>query len=345
MASSAGTRAAVATGDARGKSAARAVAPAAGAAPGRGAPAAEDAHGKAAPAGFALGAVCAIAGVLGFSFKAILVKLAYGAGPVDPTTLLALRMAYSAPLFAVLAWWSSRRATLQLARADWTMLAVLGFIGYYLSSLLDFLGLQYITVSLERLILFVYPTFVVLLSALFLGRRVTRRALAALVVCYAGIALAFVGDLRLGGNREATVLGSALVLASAALYATYLVCAARSIARMGSLRFVALAMLLSTLFVLGQFALTRPMSALAVPPRVHVLALLMAVFSTVLPTWLIAESIRRLGANTASLIGTLGPVFTIGLGVLLLGEPLAAPQIGGAVLVLAGVALVTLKPR
>jgi drug/metabolite transporter (DMT)-like permease len=293
----------------------------------------------------ALGAACAIVGVLGFSFKAVLVKLAYAAGPVDTTTLLALRMAYSAPLFAVMAWWAGRAGGVRpLERRDWAMLLALGFVGYYLASLLDFLGLKYITVSLERLILFVYPTIVVLLSALVLHRPVTRRAMAALVVSYAGIAIAFFGDVRAGGDTTATLAGSALVFAGACSYAVYLVGASRSIARLGSLRFVAWAMLVSTLFVGTQFVVMRPLAALAVTPRVHLLSALMAVFSTVLPTWLIAESIRRLGASTASLIGTLGPVFTIGLGVLILDEPLAAPQIIGAALVLGGVALVTLRP-
>jgi drug/metabolite transporter (DMT)-like permease len=295
----------------------------------------------------AVGAACAVLGVLGFSFKAVLVKLAYAAGPVDTTTLLMLRMLYSAPLFAVLAWWSGRRgagAQRRLEGRDWAMLLALGFVGYYLASLLDFLGLKYITVSLERLILFVYPTMVVLLSAWVLHRPITRRAVAALVVSYVGIGVAFFGDVHAGGDTTATLLGSALVFASAFLYAVYLVGASRSITRLGSLRFVAWAMLVSTLFIGAQFLLMRPLAALAVSPRVHVLSALMAVFSTVVPTWLIAESIRRLGPSTASLIGTLGPVFTIALGVMILDEPLAAPQVAGAALVLGGVALVTLRP-
>jgi drug/metabolite transporter (DMT)-like permease len=285
-------------------------------------------------------------GVLGLSFKAILVKLAYQQGFVDPTTLLALRMLYSAPLFGAMAWWAGRQpGTAPLTRQDWLALAGLGFIGYYLSSLLDFVGLQYIGVSLERLILFIYPTIVVLLSALLLWRPLTRRALGALVLCYAGIALAFWHDVRVTGDRAGTLLGGALVFASAFTYATYLVGASRYIARLGSLRFVAFAMLVSTVFILMQFVATRPLQVLGAPAPIQCISVAMALFSTVPPTWLVAESIRRLGANTASLIGSMGPVFTIGLGVLILDEQVNALQLVGAALVLAGVALVTLRRR
>jgi len=284
--------------------------------------------------------------VLGFSFKAILIKLAYRDYPVDAITLLTLRMLYAAPLFLVMAAWAQRkRQASPMSRADLVRLVWLGFIGYYLASLLDFMGLQYITASLERLVLFLYPTIVVLLSSLLLGRPVTRRAVAALVLSYAGIAFVFWQDLRFTGNAQATLTGGALVFASGILYALYLVQAGGVIARLGSSRFIAWAMLASTAFVVTQFLLTRRIDALAVPASIHVISLAMAIFSTVLPTWLIAESIRRMGANAASLVGSLGPVFTIGLGAMILGEPIHAIQLAGAALVMGGVMLVTLKPR
>ncbi len=284
-------------------------------------------------------------GVLGFSFKAILIKLAYAAYPVDAVTLLALRMVYATPFFAAMAWWAARdRGAPPLTRDDWKQLALLGFIGYYLASLFDFMGLQYITAALERLVLFLYPTMVVLLSALWLGVRVTRRMAIALAVSYAGIALVFVNDLRVAGDPRVVMTGGALVFGSAFLYAVYLVRAGPVIARIGSTRFIAWAMLVSSIFVLAQFALTRPLAALAVPPSIQLLVLAMAVFSTVLPTWLIAEAVQRIGANASSQIGSLGPVFTIFLGALLLDEPVHAIQIIGAALVLAGVTLVARKP-
>ena len=292
-----------------------------------------------------VGPLYAVAGVLGFSFKAILIKLAYAASPVDAVTLLALRMLYSAPLFAAMAWWAARdRGARALARDDWMQLALLGFIGYYLASLLDFMGLQYITAALERLVLFLYPTIVVLLSALWLHVRITRRAVVALVISYAGIALVFLGDLRTGGDPRAVLTGGALVFGSALLYAAYLVRAGPVIARIGSTRFIAWAMLISSVFVLAQFAATREPRALAVAPSIHGIALAMAVFSTVLPTWLIAEAIRRMGASASSQVGSLGPVFTIFLGALLLDEPVHAVQLAGAALVLVGVTLVARRP-
>ena len=293
-----------------------------------------------------MGPLCAVVGVLGFSCKGILIKLAYHAHPVDATTLLTLRMLYAAPLFCAMAWWASRAPqTAPIARADWRRLLWLGFIGYYLASLLDFMGLQYITASLERLVLFLYPTIVVLLSALLLRKPATGREIAALALSYAGIAIVFWHDLRTGTDAKATLTGGALVFASAILYALYLVQAGAIIARIGSLRFIAWAMLASTCFVFAHFALTRPLLALGVPATVHWISAAMAIFSTALPTWLIAESIRRMGANTASMIGALGPVFTIGLGAMILGEPVHALQLAGAALVLAGVLLVTIKLR
>ncbi len=284
--------------------------------------------------------------MLGFSFKAILIKLAYRSYPVDAITLLTLRMLYSAPLFLLMAAWAQRTAhATPTSRADWVRLVWLGCIGYYLASLFDFMGLQYITASLERLVLFLYPTIVVLLSALLLKQPITRRAVVALVLSYAGIALVFWHDLRLTSDTGGTLSGGGLVFASAVLYALYLVQAGGVIARLGSVRFISWAMLASTVFIVSQFLLTRPLTALAVPGPVHALSIAMAVFSTVLPTWLIAESIRRMGANSASLVGSLGPVFTIGLGAMMLGEPINAIQLAGAALVLAGVMLVSLKPK
>jgi drug/metabolite transporter (DMT)-like permease len=293
-----------------------------------------------------IGPLCAVLGVLGFSFKAILIKLAYAWHPIDAVTLLALRMLYSAPFFVAMAWWAGRKSgAAPFTSRDWRALAWLGFIGYYLASLLDFMGLMYISAALERLVLFMYPTLVVLLSALMLRTPISRRATAALVLSYAGIALVFVHDLDFTGDARALTTGGALVFGGALAYALYLVGAGDVIARIGSMRFIAWAMLASTVFVLVQFAATRDVALLAVPPAIQALSLAMAVFSTVLPTWLVAEAIHRIGANRSSLIGSLGPVFTIGLGALILGEPVHWIQLAGAALVLIGVMLVTLKPK
>ena len=292
------------------------------------------------------GPALAIVGVLGFSFKAILIKLAYGWTSIDALTLLTLRMIYSAPFFALMAWWAStKRRADPISRRDWLLLGWLGFIGYYIASLLDFIGLQYITASLERLILFLYPTLVVILSALFFRQRIRGRVIAALALSYAGIALVFMQDLSFTESAHALWVGGALVFASALSYALYLIGCGPLIGRLGSLRFISWAMLISSAFVFAQFLATRPISALAAPASIHWLSLAMALLSTVLPTLLVAEAVKRIGADRTSLVGSLGPVFTIGLGYWMLGEAVHSVQVAGVALVLAGVTLVTLRTK
>ena len=292
-----------------------------------------------------VGPVCAAIGILGFSFKAILIKLAYSWAPIDPITLLTLRMIYSVPFFAFMAWWATRSPKVNpMRRPDWLAILWLGFIGYYLSSLLDFIGLQYITASLERLVLFLNPTMVVLLSMALFRQRVGGRTWVALVLSYAGILLVFEHDLRFTGDIQGFWLGVSLVFAAAFFYAIYLVGVGPVIARLGSLRFISWAMLTSAVFVIVQFLLTRPLAALGAPASIQFLSLVMAVFSTVLPTFLVAEAIKRIGANHTSIIGSLGPLFTIWLGWWMLGEAVHWTQLIGAALVLSGVTLVTTKP-
>jgi drug/metabolite transporter (DMT)-like permease len=288
------------------------------------------------PPGSGAGLLFALAGAVGFSFKAILVKLAYQYD-VDAETLLALRMAFSLPFFLVMALVAGRRATRRLDGRDWLWMAGLGFLGYYLASYLDFLGLQYISAALERLILFLYPTLVIVLSALFLGKPITGRALAALGLCYLGIALALGHDMKLAGEATQVLLGTLLVFGSALAYALYLMGNGEVVGRLGSLRVTAVATSFACVFCIAQFLLLRPLAALVQPWQVYGLGLAMALFSTVAPVWLVSEAIRRLGAGPVSLTGTLGPVITIFLGWLMLDEAIGAAQIAGAALVIVGV--------
>ncbi len=182
-----------------------------------------------------------------------------------------------------------------------------------------------------------------MLSALFLGQRITGQVVLALALSYAGILLVFARDLSFAGVPRELWTGGALVFASSFFYALYLVGAGPVIARLGSARFIALAMLASAAFVFAQFLTTRPLQALAAPLRIQLLSLTMAIFSTVLPTYLIAEAIQRIGASRTSLVGSLGPVFTIWLGWVILGEPVHWIQLAGAALVLGGVTLVSLS--
>jgi drug/metabolite transporter (DMT)-like permease len=291
-----------------------------------------------------LGPVIVLLAATGFSAKAILVKLAY-VYHVDAVTLLMLRMLLSLPFFLVMAWWSRRSAAPQaLTRREWLLLCLAGLAGYYLASLLDFLGLQYISAGLERLILFIYPTFVVLLSALFFHRPIGRRDICALLLSYAGIALVFWHDLGVGQGSQ-VALGSALVLASALSYAVYLLGSGALVHKLGTLRYTAYASIVSCLAVFLQFALTRDLAQLDQPLPVWGYGVAMAIFSTVLPVWLMSEGIRRIGSSRTSMIGTIGPILTIGMGYFILDEPVTLVQIAGAMLVLAGVAVISLKKR
>jgi drug/metabolite transporter (DMT)-like permease len=292
------------------------------------------------------GMLFALLAAFGFSFKAILVKLAYAWQPVDAITLLALRMLFALPFFVAIAWHArgSGERT-RVAANDWLRLTWLGLTGYYLASILDFWGLGYINAGLERLILFLYPTLVVVLGAWLGRRRVARREIWALALSYGGIAVAFASDLHLATDRGALLLGSGLVFGSAVANALYLLASGPTIARIGTRRAAAYAMLISTGFVLAQFAATQPLAALRQPWPIYGLALAMAVFSTVLPGVLLAESIKRIGAGQVALIGSAGPIITIYLGVVVLGEPATAAQLLGAALVLTGVLMVTLPGR
>jgi drug/metabolite transporter (DMT)-like permease len=290
------------------------------------------------------GALIVAVAAVAFSGKAIIIKLAYRYG-VDAVTLLALRMLFSAPLFLALAWWDNRREhRAPLARADLRSIAILGFIGYYLASYFDFLGLQYVTAALERLLLFIHPTFVLLLSALLFKRRITPRDVVAVVLSYLGIALVFGHDLATQPGN--VLLGSFWVLLSALFYAAYLMGSGRIVGRVGSLRFACYAGLVSSAAVMAHFAITRDLRAIAQQPlAVYNLSLLMAAVSTVLPIVLTSEGIRRIGASHASIVASIGPIATIFLGAMFLEEPVTGFQLAGAALVLAGILAISLQKK
>lgn len=287
-----------------------------------------------------VGMVLALLAALFFSIKAIFVKLAYQYG-VDAITLLTLRMAFALPVFVVVALMeqrktSARKITLNQAAA----MIALGLIGYYLASMLDFIGLQYVTASIERLVLFLFPTFTVLLSMLFLGRRISRVEIGALMLSYAGIALCVGQEVSLDG--ENSLLGVLLIFGSTLAYAIYLIGSGELIPRIGSRRFMAYAMIVSCLAVLLQFIISRDLAMLHQPVAVYGYGLAIAVLSTVLPAFMLAAAIHRIGASHTSIIGGIGPVLTIILAVLILGETMTGLQIGGALLVVAGVLLLGL---
>jgi len=290
-----------------------------------------------------IGVACALAGSVAFSGKPVLVKAAYVHG-IDTTTLLTLRMLFAAPLFMLMALWAGRM-TEPVSRREIAALAGLGFLGYYLGSFLDLAGLQYVSAGFGRLILYLYPTLVLLLSAAFLRQPLRAPQLLSLALSYAGIVLVFSEEVKIAGAAGQTAIGALLVFGSAVTYAVYLVTGSRLVHKFGSMRFSAYASLIATGFVLAHFTATRPLEALHAGPEVYALVAVLAVFSTVLPLWLMAEGLRRIGASQVSLIGCIGPVATLAFAALFLGEAVTGMQLAGAALVLAGVLIISLRPR
>jgi len=303
-------------------------------------------HGLASPltpAAFrGWGIFFAVVGVLAFSLRPILIKLSYTAHPVSPATLLFIRMSISLPFFAAVGWWL-RRQEPALGARDWAAVAALGVLGYYASSFLDFLGLQYVGAGVGRLILFLYPTLVLLLSFLFLHKRPARSEIAALVLSYAGIALVVSNQINNAVTGQLFMVGALLIFAGALGYAVYLVAGSQMVKRMGSMRFTAYSMVAATLPAVLQFFLLEPISALELPGAVWGYALVLATVCTVLPVFMVAEALRRIGANHFALIGAVGPVSVAVTSAIGLDEPFTWVQAVGGLLVILGVLLVSLK--
>ncbi|MGZ5185427.1 MAG: DMT family transporter [Caldimonas sp.] len=283
------------------------------------------------------GIVLAMAGSIAFSGKAIIVKLAYRYG-VDAVTLIACRMLFALPLFALLAWWAGRGKP-ALTRRDWLVVSGLGFCGYYLASFLDFAGLAYVTAGFERLILYLNPTLVLAIGALVYRRRVTPRQLGALAVSYSGVLLVFAHEVSFQGSG--TALGAALVFASAASYAIYLVASGEEVGRLGALRLTGLATSVACVFCIAQFLVLRPLSALAVAPQVVWLSVLNATACTFAPVLMVMMAIERVGAGVAAQTGMVGPMSTIVMGIVILGEPFTGWIVAGTALVLTGIWMLT----
>ncbi len=283
------------------------------------------------------GLLLAAVGAIAFSGKAIIVKLAYRHG-VDAVTLIMYRMLFALPIFAGMAWWASRGKA-PLSPRDWRGILLLGFSGYYLSSFLDFAGLSYISASLERLILYLNPTLVLLLGLLLYRRRIRLMQALGMTVSYLGVALVFGHELQNQGADAA--LGALLVFLSAVSYAVYLSFSGEFVKRLGALRLVGLASSLACLLCLLQFVLLRPLSAAGVVPEVLWLSLLNATLCTVVPVLLMMMAIERIGAAVTAQIGMIGPLSTILMGALLLDEALNAWVLAGTVLVLSGVYICT----
>lgn len=290
---------------------------------------------------FSSGLLLAAAGSIAFSGKAIIVKLAYLHG-VDAITLVMLRMLFALPFFIAMAWWAGRHQA-PLTRTDWLGVLGLGFLGYYLSSFLDFLGLQYISASFERLILYLNPTLVLVLGWVLYKRKITYRQGMAMAVSYSGVLLVFGHEVSLVGDNIG--LGAILVFGSAITYAIYLTYSGELVQRLGSLRLAGLATTVACFFCILQFVLLKPVAALNVVPEVIWLSMLNATVCTVLPVLLIMMAIERIGPGLTSQIGMIGPLSTLTMGAFFLNETFNLWILMGTVLVLGGVFWVTKAPK
>jgi drug/metabolite transporter (DMT)-like permease len=296
-----------------------------------------------APRPLAGGLVLAGLGAIAFSGKAIIVKLAYRYG-VDAVTLIMFRMLFALPFFAAIAWWSGRHQSgapvAALTKKDWLGVAWLGVTGYYLASFLDFAGLQYISASLERLVLYLNPTLVLLLGLLLYRRAVSRYQAAGMAISYGGVLLVFGHEVQLEGAH--VTLGTLLVFASAISYALYLSYSGELVRRLGALRLVGLASSVACALCILQYLLLRPLDlAWHVAGEVVWLSLLNATLCTVVPVLMVMLAIERIGSALAAQVGMIGPMSTLAMGVLLLGEPFTLWVVAGTMLVIAGVFVCT----
>ena len=304
---------------------------------------AEAATGPRAHKHLGPGLALASLGAIAFSGKAIIVKLAYRYG-VDAVTLIMLRMLFALPLFALMAWWAGRGKP-ALTRRDWMGVIGLGFSGYYLASFLDFAGLAYITASLERLILYLNPTLVLLFGWVAYRRRITRWQMTGMAISYAGVLLVFGHEMSLG-QSSAAAWGALLVFLSAVSYAIYLVASGEFVKRLGSLRLVGLATGVACVLCILQFALLRSLdTVLQVAPEVIWLSVLNATVCTALPVLAVMMAIERIGPAMAAQTGMIGPMSTIVMGALILGEPFTAWIAAGTALVIAGIFVFTRTGR
>jgi drug/metabolite transporter (DMT)-like permease len=284
----------------------------------------------------------AFVGVFLFATKAIIVKLAYKEG-MNAQTMLMLRMAFALPVYLVILFWKNNRNVIfGLSLKEHLQIIALGVLGYYLSSLLDFVGLQYISANLERLILFAYPTMVVIISAIFLKKKIDRSQIIAIVITYVGIFITLFEKIQFK-STSVEYYGIGMIFLSALTYAIYLIGSGELLGKVGTLPFTSYAMVVSTVCVMvnAAFAETTPLAE--IPRIVYVYGFVMAMFATVVPSFLISAAIKMVGAAKVSIIGSVGPAFTIVLSYYILHESMSPYQMVGGVIILVGVFWVSRK--
>lgn len=290
---------------------------------------------------FLQGFLISIGGAILFSTKAIWVKLAFKNTGVDAITLLTLRMLLSLPFYLTAAWLAGKKENVQpLSNRDFGWIILLGILGYYLSSLFDFIGLQYISAGLERLILFLYPTFAVLLNTYLFKQKITRIQLLALCITYAGIGIAYYAELGTVQQNDSFYFGSFMVFLCAITYSFYLVGTGRMVTRAGSTRYTAYAMLAATGGIFLHFLVKQQWQTVNMSWELGWYSLALAIIATVIPSFMISAGMKRIGSNNTSIITSIGPVSTIIQASIFLNEPILITQILGTALVIIGVILI-----
>ncbi len=292
---------------------------------------------------FFIGVIICLLGAICFSTKAIFVKLAYRDTAVDAVSLLALRMIFSLPFFLVSAGvYSSKENNVKFTNKQWIYVALIGCLGYYISSLLDFMGLQFVTASIERLILFIYPTLVLLMNSVLFKQKIKPIQWLAVILTYAGLLLAFFSEVDIDSSQNENFLwGSFLIFVCAFTYAAYIVGSGKLIPMVGAIKFNSYAMSFACVGVLLHFFVTSEQSLIELPAKVYTYSFLMAILSTVIPSYLVTLGIKRIGSDTAAIVGSVGPVSTILLAYFFLNESIFAMQIVGTLMILFGVLLVS----
>ncbi|MFK7775751.1 MAG: DMT family transporter [Saprospiraceae bacterium] len=295
---------------------------------------------------YIIAAITVFIGAIFFSTKAIFVKLAYQYG-IDSVSLLTLRMAFSFPLFLAIGFWSFRKKsnqTYQLTKNDWGWSIIMGLCGYYVASLFDFMGLQYISASFERIILYLYPTIVLLISFFFFHSRIRRVHVIALLLTYIGVGIAFYENFQTAEESE-VVTGASLVFGAALAYAIYLVGSGHLLPKIGTFRYNSISMSAACLGIFIHNIGLHGFNLLEFALPIYWISLAMALVATVIPSFMMAEGIRVIGSSNAAIIGSIGPISTIGMAYLFLGERLGWLQWVGTFFVIVGVLLITMQKR
>ncbi|WP_298521078.1 DMT family transporter [uncultured Kordia sp.] len=292
---------------------------------------------------FLYGVCIGIIGIILFSSKAVMVKLIYNY-EVNSLDALLLRMLFSFPIYLIIAYlYRNKENPIATTHKDYVWILMFGFVGYYLASLFDFIGLTYIKASLERIILFLYPTIVLLLNRFFLKTKISSKQLLAISVTYIGIIIAFGQEVQFSGTE--TYIGGAFILLSAFTYASYLVGSGWLIPKFGVVKFTAYVMLVSCICVFIHYGIAGSFDILNFPWQVYLLGFLIAVFATVIPSFLVSESIKHISSSNFAIIAAIGPISTIILAVIFLGEQLSLLQYFGALIVILGIVLINLKKK